>query len=180
MNFGTAGSTTTWESSLCSSRAAEFREGFDLLLVSDASASLSVDPRTVKRMIKPGHRILRLVNVATDQIRGQRSRAVVAQFRRTQNSGAYFRIGNTVEQIYSAAGRSAPERRLPEWRGCGARGDVSHHLAAPHACRSLHGSANTDLRLRTQPWRHACPTISLIGSSREDRSGRLWTLALSV
>ena len=86
-----------------------FRDGFDLLLVSDASASLSMDPRTVKRMIKPGHRILRLVKVATDQIRGQRSRAVVAQFRRTQNSGAYFRIGNTVEQIYSAAGLAVPE-----------------------------------------------------------------------
>ena len=86
-----------------------FREGFDLLLVSDASASLSVDPRTVKRTIKPGHRILRLVKVATDQIRGLRSRAIVTQFLRAQNSGAYFRIGNTVEQIYAAAGLSAPE-----------------------------------------------------------------------
>lgn len=86
-----------------------FREGFDFLLVSDASASLSVDPRTVKRTINPGHRILRLVKVATDQIRGLRSRAVVTQFRRDQNSGAYFRIGNTVEQIYSEAGLSAPE-----------------------------------------------------------------------
>lgn len=86
-----------------------FREGFDLLLVSDASALLSVEPRTIKRVIKPGNRILRLVNVAKDQVRGLRSRAVVAQFLRTRNSGAYFKIGNTVEQIYSAAGLSVPE-----------------------------------------------------------------------
>ena len=85
-----------------------FREGFDLLLVSDASAPLSMDPRTVKLMMKPGHRTLRLVYVATDQVRGLRSRAVVTQFMRARNSGAYFRIGNTVEQIYSAAGHSAP------------------------------------------------------------------------
>ena len=85
-----------------------FREGFDLLLVSDASASLSMAPRTFKRMIKPGYRVLRLVNVATDQIRGLRSRAVVTQFMRAENSGAYFRIGNTVDQIYSAARLSAP------------------------------------------------------------------------
>lgn len=86
-----------------------FREGFDLLLVSDASATLSVDPRTVKRTINPGRRILRLVKVATDQIRGLRARAVITQFLRVKNSGAYFRIGNTVEQIYSEAGLSAPD-----------------------------------------------------------------------
>ena len=85
-----------------------FREGFDLLLVSDASAPLGIDPRTLRRMIKPGHRAIRLVDVATDQIRGLRSRAVVTKFKRTENSGAYFRIGNTVEQIYAAAGRSTP------------------------------------------------------------------------
>ena len=86
-----------------------FREGFELLLVSDASASLSVEHRTVKRMIRPGGRFLRLVKVASDQVRGLRSRAVVAQFLRNENSGAYFRIGNTVKQIYSAAERSVPE-----------------------------------------------------------------------
>ena len=85
-----------------------FREGFDLLLVSDASAPLSLDPRTFKRMIRPGHRTLRLVDVATDQVRGLRSRSVVTEFMRTEGSGAYFRLGNTVERIYSAASRTAP------------------------------------------------------------------------
>ena len=85
-----------------------FRDGFDLLMVSDASAPLGIDPRTLKRMIKPGHRTLRLVDVATDQVRGLRSRNIVTQFMRAGNSGAYFRIGNTVEQIYSATGHSSP------------------------------------------------------------------------
>ena len=85
-----------------------FREGFDLLLVSDASSPLGIDPRTLKRMIKPGHRTLRLVDIATDQVRGLRSRAVVAEFRRKRDAGAYFRMGNTVERIYTAAGLSAP------------------------------------------------------------------------
>lgn len=85
-----------------------FREGFELLLVSDASAPLGIDPRTLKRMFKPGHRILRLVDIATDQIRGLRSRAVVTEFKSKREAGAYLRMGNTVEQIYTAAGRSAP------------------------------------------------------------------------
>lgn len=79
-----------------------FREGIDLLLVSDASAVLSMDPRTVKE------RVLRLVDIATDQVRGLRSRAVVTEFMRKKGSGAYFRMGNTVEQIYAAVGQSAP------------------------------------------------------------------------
>ena len=86
-----------------------FREGFDILLVSDASARLRIDPRTVKRMIKPAHRALRLVDIARDQVRGLRSRAIVTEFRCTKGSGAYFRMGNTVEKIYSEAGQ-APRR----------------------------------------------------------------------
>ena len=85
-----------------------FRKGFDRLLVSDASVPLSIDPRTFKRMVKPAHRTLRLVDIATDQVRGLRSRAVVTEFMRSQDSGAYFRMGNTVGQIYTAAGRPAP------------------------------------------------------------------------
>lgn len=80
-----------------------FREGFDLLLVCDASAPLSIDPRTVKQ------RVLRLVDIAADQVRSLRSRAVVSEFMRTKDSGAYFKMGNTVHQIYSAVGQSSPE-----------------------------------------------------------------------
>ena len=79
-----------------------FREGIDLLLVSDASAALSMDPRTVKE------RALRLVDIATDQVRGLRSRAVVTEFVRRKGSGAYFKMGKTVEKIYGAVKQRAP------------------------------------------------------------------------
>lgn len=78
-----------------------FREGIDFLLVSDASAVLSIDPRRVRE------RAFRLIDIAMDQMRGLRSRSVVTEFIRT-GSGAYFRMGNTVEQIYAAAEKSAP------------------------------------------------------------------------
>lgn len=57
---------------------------------------------------RAGDRTLRLVDVATDQVRGLRSRAVVAEFRSKRDAGADFRMGNTVERIYTAAGLSAP------------------------------------------------------------------------
>ena len=85
-----------------------FRDGFDLLVVSDASAPMELTPRTFSRMLRPSHRVLRLVNIASDQIRGLRSRAVVAEFARSEGTGVYFRMGNTVEQIYSAVGRTDP------------------------------------------------------------------------
>ena len=85
-----------------------FREGFDFLLVSDASAPLSLDLRSFKRAIKPGHRTLRLVDVATEQVRGLRARSVIAEFARVPSAGAYVRIGNTVERIYDAVGRPVP------------------------------------------------------------------------
>ena len=85
-----------------------FRDGFDMLVVSDASAPLEFAPRTLRRMKKPGHRVLRLIDIAADQIRGLRSRAIVAGFVHTANTGVYFRMGNTVDEIYSAIDRSAP------------------------------------------------------------------------
>ena len=85
-----------------------FRDGFDMLVVSDASAPLEFAPRTLRRMKKPGHRVLRLIDIAADQIQGLRSRTIVARFVHTANTGVYFRMGNTVDQIYSAIDRSAP------------------------------------------------------------------------
>ena len=85
-----------------------FRDGFDMVVVSDASAPLEFSPPTLRRMKRPGHRVLRLVDIATDQIRGLRSRAVVAEFVRAVDTGVYLRMGNTVEQIYSAVERTAP------------------------------------------------------------------------
>lgn len=86
-----------------------FRDGFDFLLVSDASSPLELDPRTLRRMIKPIHRTMRLINIATEQIRGLRARTVVSDFATGRSLGAYLRIGNTVEDIFSASGEVVPE-----------------------------------------------------------------------
>ena len=85
-----------------------FRDGFDFLLVSDASAPLSVEARRLKRVLMPWRRALRLVDVATEQVRGLRARSLIAEFQRSPDAGVYVRIGNTVGEIYHAVRRTAP------------------------------------------------------------------------
>ena len=85
-----------------------FRDGFDFMLVSDASAPLSLDPRSLKRALMPWRRALRLVDIATEQVRGLRARSLIAEFQRSPDAGAYLRIGNTVEKIYRDVGLNAP------------------------------------------------------------------------
>ena len=114
-----------------------FRDGFDLLVVSDASAPLDLTPRTLNRRFRPAHRVLRLVDIASDQVRGLRSRAAVAAFARTGATGAYFRMGNTVEQIYSAVGQAAPP---------------GSHLGGEDVSRA--GTFPTTLRRLTEPEFH--------------------------
>ena len=110
-----------------------FRDGFDLLVVSDASAPVELTPRTLSRVLRPTHRLLRLVEIACDQVRGLRSRALVAEFARTEDTGVYLRMGNTVEQIYSAVGRTVPP---------------GYHLRSEDASRSA--NFPTTLRRLTQ------------------------------
>ena len=110
-----------------------FRDGFDLLVVSDASAPVALTPRTLSRVLRPTSRVLRLVEIACDQVRGLRSRALVAEFERTEDTGVYFRMGNTVEQIYAAVGRTVPP---------------GYHLRPDEASRS--GTFPTTLRRLTQ------------------------------
>ena len=85
-----------------------FRDGFDLLVVSDASAPVELAPHTFGRTIRPVHRAIRLIDIASDQVRGLRARALIAEFERSPEAGVYFRMGRTVEHIYSAVGRTAP------------------------------------------------------------------------
>ena len=85
-----------------------FRDGFDFLLVSDASALLGLAPRSWWRAIKPAHRTLRLVDIATEQVRALRARSLVAHFSATPDAGAYLRMGNTVERIYEEVGQGVP------------------------------------------------------------------------
>ena len=119
---------------------AGFREGFDLLVVSDASAPVDLAPRTLGRVLRPAHRAMRLVDIASDQVRGLRSRALIAEFARTPDTGVYFRMGKTVEYIYSAVGRTAPP---------------GNHLGTEDASRA--GAFPTTLRrLSTSEFEHLC------------------------
>ena len=56
----------------------------------------------------PWRRALRLVDVATEQVRGLRARSLIAEFQRSPDAGAYVRIGNTVEKIYRDVGLNTP------------------------------------------------------------------------
>ena len=85
-----------------------FRDGLDFLVVSDASAPLSLDVGRVKRTLMPWRRALRLVDVATEQVRGLRARSLIAEFQRSPEAGVYVRIGNTVDMVYRAVRRETP------------------------------------------------------------------------
>ena len=85
--------------------AGGYRDGFDFLIVSDASARHPAEPRNLRAP-------LRLLNIATDQIRGLRARAVVSHLQRNPGVGVYLRTGNTEEHIYRDAKRSAMVKKV--------------------------------------------------------------------
>ena len=82
-----------------------YRDGVDFLIVSDASAPLGTETRTVRAP-------LRLLDVATDQVRGLRARSVVSHLQDNPGTGAYLRIGNTEERICREAGRPEMVERI--------------------------------------------------------------------
>ena len=85
--------------------AGAYRDGFDFLIVSDASARHAAE---VRRLRAP----LRLLDIATDQVRGLRARVVVSHLQRNPGVGVYLRMGNTEERIYREANRSAMVERI--------------------------------------------------------------------
>ena len=84
-----------------------YRDGFDFLIVSDASASL--EPET-----RPFRAPRRLLDISTDQVRGLRARAVVSHLQRNPGTGAYLKIGNTEERIYREANLPAMAEQITE------------------------------------------------------------------
>jgi NTE family protein len=84
------------------------RDGIDFLIVSDASMALGYARQSWKNLLRPGKRFLRLVDIATDQVRALRSRSVVSYFQSHPDAGIYFRIGNTTTAIYRRARRPIP------------------------------------------------------------------------
>ena len=75
-----------------------YRDGFDFLIVSDASAELGLEPPSWRAP-------LRLIKITCDQIRGLRARSVVSHLQQNPGTGAYLRIGNTEEKIYRETDR---------------------------------------------------------------------------
>ena len=82
-----------------------YRDGFDFLIVSDASALLEHDTRKI-------HAPLRLLDVATDQVRSLRARSVVSHLQDNPGTGAYLKIGNTEQRIYQEAKQPSMADRI--------------------------------------------------------------------
>ncbi len=76
------------------------RDGTDFLIVCDASRPLGSDTR--RRRWRPGYldASMRLVDVATDQVRSLRTRMLMDFFKQTPGSGAYLRLGLRTKRLY--------------------------------------------------------------------------------
>jgi NTE family protein len=74
-----------------------FRPEVDFLIVSDAAAGLTY---SWKDALLRGKRV---VDIATDQVRGLRSRMIVGYFERNPGSGVYLRIGNSSQDLVRKA-----------------------------------------------------------------------------
>lgn len=79
------------------------RDGTDFLIVCDASRPLSADERASRW--RPGYlqASMRLVDVATDQVRSLRARMLIEYFKQNPGSGAYLRMGLKTEGAYTRA-----------------------------------------------------------------------------
>lgn len=75
-----------------------FREGFNFLIVSDASMALEYETR--RTFFRRG---LRLIDIATSQVRGLRARMLIDHFRDRSNTGAYLTIRHTVPELRARA-----------------------------------------------------------------------------
>jgi len=77
------------------------REGTDYLIVCDASRPLS-NPTSQSKW-RPGYlqASMRLVDVATDQVRSLRARMLMQHFKENPGSGAYLRLGLATRKLYA-------------------------------------------------------------------------------
>ncbi|MFK8114145.1 MAG: patatin-like phospholipase family protein [Rubripirellula sp.] len=77
------------------------RDGTDYLIVCDASRPLSSESRQSRW--RPGYlrASMRLVDVATDQVRSLRARMLMEHFKQNPGTGAYLRLGLATKKIYS-------------------------------------------------------------------------------
>ena len=77
------------------------REGIDYLIVCDASRPLGTETR--QSGWRPGYlkASMRLVDVATDQVRSLRARMLMKYFKSNPGTGAYLRLGFATKKLYA-------------------------------------------------------------------------------
>lgn len=77
------------------------REGTDFLIVCDASRPLARESRQSRW--RPGYlkASMRLVDVATDQVRSLRARMLIEHFKQNPGTGTYLRLGLTSKKTYA-------------------------------------------------------------------------------
>ena len=80
------------------------REGYDFLIVSDASTAIEAEQRYLLHK-----QARRLLAIAMDQIRSLRARTILDHFEEHPGSGAYLLMGNTARKVLSDAGLSEEE-----------------------------------------------------------------------
>jgi len=81
------------------------REGTDFLIVCDASRPLPKEtrrPRWRRGYLKAS---MRLVDIATDQVRSLRTRMLIQHFKQHPGSGAYLRLGLNAQRVQAKHGR---------------------------------------------------------------------------
>jgi NTE family protein len=80
------------------------REGYNFLLVSDASGAVGTDNRY--RIYRQARRLL---SITMDQVRSLRARTLLGHFKKHLGSGVYLMMGNTASKILKDAGLSPDE-----------------------------------------------------------------------
>lgn len=77
------------------------RSGTDFLIVSDASRQLSIAKRQSRWSPDYVKASIRLVDIATDQVRSLRARMLIEHFQRNPGTGTYLRLGLGTNKIFA-------------------------------------------------------------------------------
>lgn len=130
--------------------AGGYRDGVDFLLVSDAAQQVGCATGRFR-----GRAALRLIDIATDQVRALRERMIVAYLHAHPGTGALLRIGNTLAAIFDEAKTPLPpaldltKTLSPEDVGTAVGFETTLRKLAPHEFSLLlqHGYEVADATL---------------------------------
>ncbi len=148
----------------------EYREGFDFLIVSDASSRFDTSKPFLLH-----HRAQRIGDIAREQVRGLRARGLVEHFSTVSDSGAYLQMGNPAskilrdaempeDEVLSIGGGCLPETEV---RMAAEFGTTLRKLSEEEFDRLYrHGREVTDCTLASR-----CPNLFRSLSSGRERDG---------